>query len=405
MAHEHRHGQNRAGDVRGRGFADRVSVEHATAWIDAHAVRLAAEEIDIAEAAGRVLAATVKARQDLPLGDRAGIDGYALRASETIGASDYNPILLTRQDAPSLLRPGAAAIITSGSLLPPGANAIVPFERVQENEAAIEIFGAVPEGTGLERQGQRALAGAVVFEAGHELRTHDVALLALLGIVRVAVVARPQIQLIVAGSKTSAAGTCGDANGPMLRRLIVRDGGVVCSMALGISGWAALVEKMAESPPNAILVVGRTGTCPDDDAPSALAEIGGLAIHGVALRPGGSSGMGLIQSVPVILLPGDPLACLCSYELFAGRLIRRLGGRDPDFPHPTREVEVGRKLVSEVGLTEFSPVRLIDGRAEPLGAPEFGGLAAAARADGFVLIPPSHEGYAIGSRISVRVYT
>ncbi|HYQ79994.1 MAG TPA: hypothetical protein VEP68_00765, partial [Anaeromyxobacteraceae bacterium] len=119
---------------------------------------------------------------------------------------------------------------------------------------------------------------------------------------------------------------------------------------------------------------------------------------------GGSSGMGMAGGVPVVLLPGDPLACLCAYELLAGRLVRRLGGRDPGLTHPTCQAEVGRKIVSAVGFVEACQVRLAEGRVEPLGAPEFGGLATAARADGFVVIPEALEGYPPGARVTVHLY-
>ena len=111
--------------------------------------------------------------------------------------------------------------------------------------------------------------------------------------------------------------------------------------------------------------------------------------------------MGLSGTTPVLLLPGDPLACLCAYELLAGRLIRSLGGRSPELPHPVREAEVGRKIVSAIGFVDLCRVRLVDGRVEPVGSAEFGGLASSVRADGFVVIPAPLEGIcAPGTRTS-----
>jgi molybdopterin molybdotransferase len=114
--------------------------------------------------------------------------------------------------------------------------------------------------------------------------------------------------------------------------------------------------------------------------------------------------MGRAGTAPVVLLPGDPLACLCAYELFAGRLVRRLGGRDPRLPHPVRDAEVGRKIVSAVGFVDVCRVRLAGGRAEPVGSVEEGGLASTIRADGFVLVPAPLEGHAPGARVRVHVY-
>jgi molybdopterin molybdotransferase len=190
----------------------------------------------------------------------------------------------------------------------------------------------------------------------------------------------------------------------MLLALIGRDGGVVEGVVPAASDRASIRIAIERPGADAILVTGRTGTGPDDDAPLALADVGDLAIHGVALRPGAAAGLGAVGAAPVILLPGDPFGCLCAYELFAGRLIRRLGGRNPDLPHPVRETEIARKIVSAIGFVEMCLVRLVNGKAEPVGWAEGGGLASAALADGFVLVPAALEGYAPGARVEVRLF-
>ena len=114
--------------------------------------------------------------------------------------------------------------------------------------------------------------------------------------------------------------------------------------------------------------------------------------------------MGRVASVPVMLLPGAPLACFCAYELLAGRLVRRLAGRDPQLPHAVREAEVRRKMISMVGFVDVRQVRLVDGGVEPLGSAEDGGLASTLQADGFVVIPGPLEGHAPGARVDVHLY-
>jgi molybdopterin molybdotransferase len=106
----------------------------------------------------------------------------------------------------------------------------------------------------------------------------------------------------------------------------------------------------------------------------------------------------------VVLLPGDPLECLCAYEMLAGRMIRRLAGRPPELPYAVVEAVVGRKIVSMIGVVDVCRVRLEDGKVEAIGTAESGGLASAVRADGFVVIPAPLEGYAPGSRIRVYLY-
>jgi molybdopterin molybdotransferase len=397
-------------DVRGRGFSDRVSLEVATEWIDAHSAALRAEEIDVREAAWRVLAADAVAAWAIPAADCAGVDGYAVRADDTVGAGDYNPLKLALAKADELPAASAAPIM-AGERLPSGADAILPFELTRVNgatgnaslpAAGAEVFGAVAEGFGVERKGQQVQAGTRLFERGRRLLPQDIGLLASLGMERVQVVRRPRVGILVGKPKRCAeSGGQGDANSPMLRALVERDGGsVVKVLALESDRRGFAIAYAADL----MLVAGRSGTGWDDDAAQSIAEVGELAMHGVALRPGSSAGMGSVGSAPVVLLPGDPLDCLCAYEMLAGRMVRRLGGRAPDLPYAVVEAEVGRKIVSMVGVVDVCRVRLKDGRVEAIGSAESGGLASAVWADGFVVIPAPLEGYPPGARVSVYVY-
>jgi molybdopterin molybdotransferase len=399
-------------DIRRRGFADRVAVAEAVRWIDEHARRLEAEEIALDAAASRVLAAPIAAVEDVPPADCAAIDGFAVHAADTLGAGDYDPATLILMDAGGLLPPGAAAAVVAGAALPPGADAVLPFELAQAKGKQVEVFAPVAEGAGIARRAQEIRAGTVLLQADHILRPGDLGLLAAIGIGRVAVVSRPRVRIVIAGAK----GAARDADGPMLCALVARDGGVVERLAAGIADRAAIGQLLTRPDADAILLAGRSGVGEDDVAPLALADVGVLAIHGIALRPGGSTGIGQAPNpvrpgragtpgggVPAILLPGEPLACLAAYELFAGRLIRALGGRSAAFPHRAIEVELAGKLVSTIGFVEFRPVRLAGGRAEPLALPDGGGLAAL-HADGFVVVPAPREGYAPGARIRVHLY-
>jgi molybdopterin molybdotransferase len=418
---EKKNRQSLSADVRGRGFADRVSLQRATEWLDSHSAALQAEEIELQAAAGRVLAAEVAAESAIPATDRAGMDGYGVRSADTVGAGDYNPLELALVEAGQGLAGPQAALISSGEALPHGADAILPFELARVKGAAtgnaslpvadagpaagaqvLEVFGAAAEGWGVERKGQQLQAGARIFERGRTLLAQDIGLLASLGVERVTVVRRPRVLILVNGPKRCGEGSePGDANSPMLRALVERDGGsVVEVMAQEVeaTGFAAGYDS------DLILVAGRSGTGWDDTAALTIARVGELAMHGVAIRPGGSAGMGEIGGTPVVLLPGDPLDCLCAYEMLAGRMVRRMGGRAAGLPFAVVEAEVGRKIVSMVGVVDVCRVRLEDGRVEALGSAESGGLASAVRADGFVVIPAPLEGYAPGARVRVYVY-
>jgi molybdopterin molybdotransferase len=190
----------------------------------------------------------------------------------------------------------------------------------------------------------------------------------------------------------------------MLRALIVRDGGVVHKIESWSASTTTLALALADIRADVILVAGRTGTGPDDISPIALAAAGTLDIHGIALRPGGSAGIGRIDKTPVILLPGDPLAAFCAYDMFAGRLIRSMGGHDPRLPYPVIHLWIKRKIVSEVGQVDIVRVRTSGHVAEPVCSEDSGGLASVARADGFVVIPATLEGFPPGARVPVYLY-
>ena len=401
---EERTQRGRIEDIRERGFSDRVSVEKATSWVDRHSTKLTAEQIDVSEASGRVLAGPMKAASAIPPADRASSDGYAVRSDDTVGAGDYNPLDLVLCEGDEL-PPVAATPVVAGAPLPHGADAVLPFESARAHGAALEVFSAVAEGCGVERKGQQVQPGTVLIERGRELLPQDLGLIASLGVHRVQVIRRPRVRLIVCAPKFHGK-LCpqGNANSPMLSSLVARDGGVVEAMIFGTGQRDAIVQAVAAPGADLILVAGRTGTGWDDEAPLAVADAGELQIHGIALRPGGSAGMGVVGTTPVLLLPGDPLDCWCAYEMFAGRLLRRMGGRDSALPYAVLDAEVGRKIVSAIGITDLCRVSLVNGRAEAIGSAESGGLASAVRADGFVLVPAPLEGYAPGVRVPVHLY-
>ena len=195
----------------------------------------------------------------------------------------------------------------------------------------------------------------------------------------------------------------------MLGALLARDGALAEPIAVEGSSEAALTTTLTSGRIDActlVLIAGRAGTGPDDVASLALQAAGGtLTHHGFALHPGGATGLGTLpgtDAIPVVLLPGEPLACLVAYDIVASRLVRRLAGAKRLSAYRTAEFELARKIVSAIGMVEVVPVRLDGGRALPMGVD--GGLAGAIRADGFVIVPDTSEGYLPGGRVRVHLY-
>ena len=263
---------------------------------------------------------------------------------------------------------------------------------------------AVAAGDNVEHQGAIATIGATLVPAGTRLAARHIGLLTSAGLSEVPVVRRPRVRILIA--KPAKAGAWEDSNGPMIRAAVERDGGVVGECVAVERDLMAIRAALVEAGVDIVLVIGGTGPGIDDHSAAALAEAGELAIHGVALRPGETAGLGrTVSGVPVVLLPGAPAACLWSYELFAGRAIRRLGGRGPELPYRSREMITARKIVSAIGMTEICPVRCGAGdTVEPVPSFAETGLMAAVGADGFVIVPEGSEGYPQGARVTVYLY-
>jgi molybdopterin molybdotransferase len=395
-------------------LSERARLNDVVAWIDGWAAPAAAEDVALAKAVGRVLARSPLAPLELPPLDRAAADGFALRADETVGASAYNPLSFRLAPASAGVAPGGAVAVASGDPLPAGADAIVRLEHaIPEPPGAVAVISPVFAGSAVERQGGRAARGsALLVPSARRLDAMDIGWLASAGLAHVSVVGRPRVRCLLAAGRAVEAGRAPaadethDADGPLLAALVERDGGEMVDWRRTERTREALRAAL-EAPGGApavdiVLVAGGTGSGPDDHAAAALGEAGALAMHGVALRPGETAGAGRAAGVPVFLLPGSPAHCLWAYELLAGRAIRLMAGLSPELPYAVEMVRLARKIVSDVGTVDVCPVRLMGGgEAEPLPSFDEAGLAAAAQADGFVLVPEASEGYPQGASVTV----
>lgn len=402
-----------------RGFAERSSLEPATGWVDAHAHALAAEDVPLEEAVGRIVAADVTAEIDVPPFDRASTDGYALNAAETTGAGAYSPAVFRLIDVasmadPSAIRTGIAVRVVAGAPLPTGADTVVSGELTQETrDGLLEIIDGLVPMDNVERRASHLRAGTSLLAAGRAIGPVEIGALVSAGVARISVARQPRLCVLhverdAAAATSSSRGPpasrlAPDVDGPLLRALVMRDGGTVADHRQIGRGRAAIREALAAAAgTDAILMTGGTGSGGNDDAAAALADIGELAMHGLALRPGGSVGIGRIGTTLVFLLPGAPASCLWTYELLAGRAVRRLGGRDARLPYPVRSLTAARKIVSSIGFTQVCPVRRFgDDRIEPIASFDEAGLVAATMADGFVIVPEGSEGVPQGARVDV----
>jgi molybdopterin molybdotransferase len=344
----------------------------------------------------------VVAAADCPDRPLAAIDGYALRAESSLGASDYAPLPVRLLSPESPAVPADAVCLrASGAPLPQGADALVPLDQAELDGTRLQLHAAVAPGEHvLERAGE-ARAGESVLPAGRRLRAQDLALLALLGVAAVPVVPRPRVRVLVLCADQGT-----DADGPLLAALVARDGGQIGAVEHPPRELEGLAAALVDDgvPADLTLVAGGSGLGPNDPAVPAAIAAGAQLRRGVALHPGETTALGLLRGRPLVLLPGPPLACLVAYDLIAGRILRRLAGGSGELPYACRRLPLTRKIASALGRLEYCRVRVHTEGVEPLAVADGRRLVTAVRADGFVLVPPQSEGWPEGREVTVHLY-
>lgn len=399
-----------------RGFARRATVEEALRWVDSQARLLGGEEVPLAEAARRVLASNVASSVDVPGFDRAMMDGIAVRAASVAGATLYNQLTLALigeafpgRPFAGHVGPGQAVKIMTGAPMPRGADAVLPAERAEFDGTQVRASGDVSPGKHVSTTSEDVAAGSTVFEERRQLRPQDLGVLSSIGVASVPCVVRPRVSILSTGNELLPAGSTPrgcqvvDANGPMLQALVQRDGGIVTRREIVPDDAAAMRAALAAEV-DVVIVSGGSSVGQEDLVPSILAELGELAIHGIAMRPSSPTGMGRIGARLVFLLPGNPVSCLCAYDFFAGRAIRSLGGRCAQWPYRRVRGKLARKISSEIGRLDYARVTLRNGLVTPLAIGGASVLTSTTRADGFVLIAADLEGFREGTEVDVLLY-
>lgn len=400
-----------------RGFAERSDVADVERSLREASLPLVGEAVAVVSAAGRVLRKAVTATLNVPGYRRSAMDGYAVHGADTFGASDSEPLRLTvvGESLPgrryeSSVQPGQAVRIMTGAPMPEGADAVVPVETTRASGDHVEVLEAVAPLKHVGAVGEDIREGQVVLEAGRRLRAQDCGLLASIGLGEVQCVRRPRVDLFSTGNELLPVGRVPtgdrivDSNSVVLRALVERDGATVGTVGLLPDRREEIRKAMAAAEGEVLLISGGSSVGQEDHAPGVLAELGSLDFHGVTMRPSSPAGGGRIGDRFVFLLPGNPVSCLCAYEFFAGPLIRRLGGGSAAWPHRRLRAPLARKIVSQIGRTDYVRVELNGDRVVPIATSGAAILSSTVRAAGAVIVPRQSEGFAAGAEVEVLLY-
>ncbi len=340
-------------------------------------------DADLDAALGRTLAADAVSPSAQPAVALALRDGWAVKSDETTDAGSYAPAPLS----------AVPARVEVGQPLPPGADAVAPFEAVAVRGKTAEALAAVAPGEGVLPAGADAEAGKPLRRAGERLRAIDRAVLSASGISRV-VIREPRIRLVQARAGSAIAAGYG-----WLAEAIAAEGAIAIVDQEGELAPNHLQAALPHEGNDAVVVLGGTGNGSSDTSVLTLAKVGRVEFHGVGLIPGETTGFGFVGARPVLLLPGRLDAAIAAWLVIGQRWLGKLAEHS-DEEIPAR-AELSRKVTSTLGMAEVVPVRLNGNKAEPL-ASGYLSFSALARANGWILIPAGSEGYPAGGQVAVR---
>jgi molybdopterin molybdotransferase len=385
---------------------------------------LAVEEIPLTAAVGRVLAGPVWALEDVPPYARSTVDGYAVRAEDTFGATEALPALFDLVEDIHMgavpqkrLAPGQASRIATGGMLPPGADAVVMVEYTEELDAtSFAVLRPVAPGENVIRAGEDVAAGEELLPANSRLRPADIGALAALGITEVPVWRRPRVAVLSTGdeivppAEKPALGQIRDSNSYSLGAAVQEAGGEAIYLGLARDEYRAVLEGVRRGLGEADVVVlsGGSSVGVRDVAAKVLTDLGppGVLVHGVALRPGKPVLIALCQGKPVFGLPGHPVSALVTFDLFVRPAIHRLLGLR-ERPQPSVRARLTRNLASATGREDHVRVRLVETAEGLVAEPVLGKsglLSTLVRADGSIVIPPAREGLKAGEEVEVYLF-
>lgn len=401
--------------------------DEAWAWWWKHVVhRTESEPVSAYEALGRVTAKAVHSPEALPAFRRAAVDGYAVRAADTFGASDTLPAYLEvvgevpmGQQARQSLVTGQALLIHTGGMVPPDADAVVMVEHTQRfDERTIEVLRPVAPGENVIQVGEDVEQGAVVLPAGHTIRPQDIGALLALGIVQdVPVRRRPLVNIFSTGDEvvppTTAPlrpGQVRDINGGTIQALCHRAGAQTSLHGIIRDDAEALYAALSAALPAADMLVVTAGSSVStrDMTADTFNRLGspGVLVHGVAARPGKPTILAAVEGKPVIGLPGNPVSAMVMFMLFGVPAIAGLMGAAA--PRARRMAgRVTANVPSAAGREDYVPVRLVERGGELWAEPIFGKsnlIFTLVAADGLLRVPMNATGLREGAWAEIILF-
>lgn len=377
----------------------------------------AIEQVPLADAHGRVLARPVTASADVPPFDRAAMDGYAVIAEDTFGATRADPRVLRSAgtvftgDVPSqTVARGECIEIATGAPMPGGADAVVMVEETERSDdGGIRVFTPVYPRQNIGRRGADITAGQVILHPGDLLNPSRVGALAATGTANVAVFARPRVAVISTGNEIVEpgerlrAGQIYDINSFTLSAVIREHGGIPVAVRTAADSLPDLSAALASAKDADVVVFsGGSSVGERDLVLDLMRQAGEVVFHGIAVKPGKPTAFGRIGGRPVLGMPGYPTSCLSNAYILLVPLLRRIA-RLPEHHPRTVSLPLARRIVSPTGRHQFYTVCVTDGTAVPAFKGS-GDITSMSQADGYIEISAHTDIVEAGAIVQVNYF-
>lgn len=379
--------------------------------------RLSSERVALENSLGRVSGEDIVAPFDLPSFDRSAVDGYAIRADDTLEASQFKPktVKLTQRNT---VGKGQAKQVWTGNPLPKDADAVVMLEHTRPVKNGIQIIVSVTPNENVSRRGEDIKKGEIAAESGIRLQPHHVGLLAALGITHLNAVRKPKAAILSTGNelvelgKKPLANKITNSNRFTIAGLCQELGAETLYLGIARDNEEELGSRILEGIGKADLVITTGGTSVGavDLVPLTVSNLGkpGILVHGVALRPGMPTGLGIIKGKPIFVLSGYPVAASVGFEVFARPTILKLMGiaNEPRFMVKAR---LTRRVAGVLGRRVYLRVKTVEKGgefyAEPVRTKGSGLYSSMVKANGYAIIPEDREGLEGGETVLVHFFS
>jgi len=383
------------------------------------------EHLSLSEAQNRILATDVISPLNVPPFDRSTVDGYTLKAADTFGADEDKPVSLklcgqvnVGETPKAKVHKGTAVQIVTGAPIPEGADSVVMMEYIIQEDDRIMVHSSVSKGENVMRAGSDIRKGETILRKGMVLSSHEIGVLAAVGLDRVEVFKRPRVAIISTGAevvepgKPLPLGKIFDINANTLSAAVAECGGEPFNLGI-VQDQTDHMEKAlkkALSMADVVITSGGVSVGPTDIIPKVLNKLGkpGVIVYGMAVRPGKPTTMAVIDGKPVFSLPGHPTSALLIFHLLVRPVLAEMAGKGVEQPVTVRAVTSERFFPAR-GRRTFVTVTLKRDRAgkilaSPVSIGLSGAITTLAKADGFVEIPENQQFVDAGETVTVHLF-